>query len=88
MAFKEAGEFPAGLEGFPVAGEKLWRRVGRSRKKVVGHRSYPPSEIERTYLNNVTMIGDRLRLEGIDRVVYPSMSIKTLSWCTGVDLCI
>ena len=88
MAFKEAGEFPSGPEGFPVPGEKMWLRVGRSRKKVVGQRSYPLLEIERTYLDDATMIGDRLRSEGIDLVICPSMSIQTLSWCTGVELCI
>jgi hypothetical protein len=68
--------------------EKRWKRVGRSRKKVTAYRTQSFSEAFSAYFDQVDTIEDRLRAEGIDHVVRPSISVRWYRWGIGVDLCI
>lgn len=88
MAWKEAGDPPLrGTDLFEPC-EKEWKKVGRSRKKVISYRSHATPESQQNYYTKLRAIEMRMQTEGIDLVVSPSMSVETLSWCRGVSLCI
>lgn len=75
--------------GLRQRGEKRWKKVGRSRKKVVGYRrAAARSDSDRHYLARLAAVTQRLQSEGIDFAVSPSMVVETLNWCTGISLCI
>jgi hypothetical protein len=88
MAWAEAGDSPLPTSNLFEPSEKQWRKVGRSRKKVVAYRSPPTPDVQRDYYAKLNAIQQRRQDEGIDLMVHPSMSVKTLSWCTGISLCI
>jgi len=73
------------LSEFP--GPALYERQGRSRKKVVGYKSAPQAAEATDFFNRLDTAQRRIETEGIDLVVRPSMSVKTLDWCLGVELC-
>lgn len=88
MAWKEAGDPP--LRGADIfePSEKQWKKVGRSRKKVIAYRSHPMPDTQRDYYTKLRAIEMRMESDGIDLVVHPSMSVEILSWCRGVSICI
>lgn len=90
LAWREAGEPPdAGGDIFSRhTCKKIWKQVGRSRKKVVAYQTAPTPEARREYYDKLHAIEKRLESEGIDWEVQPSMSVKSYSWCFGVDLCV
>lgn len=67
--------------------EKCWKRVGRSRKKVVAYRTQGSSAEDREYFDSVASIEQRLQLEGIEYSVRPSITVRWYSWGIGVELC-
>lgn len=67
--------------------EKYWKRVGRSRKKVVGYRAQASSAEERSYFDAIAVKEDQLRLGGIEYSVRPSITVRRYSWGIGVELC-
>lgn len=87
-AWQEAGDPPGGDSDLFGPREKQWKKVGRSRKKVVSYRTMPPSEARRDHYAKFRAIKERMESEGIDFVVRPSISIQRLSWCIGVELCL
>jgi hypothetical protein len=88
MVWKEAGDPPLRFGDLFEPREKVWQKVGRSRKKVSSFRSPPTPETQENYYVKLFTIEKRMQVEGIDWVVRPSMSVETLSWCRGVSLCI
>lgn len=88
LAWQEAGESP--LSGGDMFGpaEKQFRKVGRSRKKLVAYRTEGPPEAMRDYYARHDEIESRIKAEGIDYEVRPSMTIQRLSWCMGIELCL
>jgi hypothetical protein len=88
LAWKEAGDPPARVADYLTSGEKQWKKVGRSRKKVESYLCAPTPDNVQEYYAKHSAIESRLESEGIDLVVRPSISVKRLSWCIGVDLCI
>lgn len=87
-ACQEAGDPPDRDSDIFGPSEKQWKKVGRSRKKVVCYRTMPPHEARQDYYAKLLAIEKRMESEGIDFVARPSMSIQRLSWCTGVELCL
>jgi len=67
--------------------ERQWKRVGRSRKQVVVHRTQWASEALRAYFDQVNAIEQRLMLEGIDYTVGVSMTMRRYRWGVGMELC-
>jgi hypothetical protein len=67
--------------------EKYWKRVGRSRKKVVGYRAQASLAEERSYFDTIAVKEDQLRLGGIKYSVRPSIAVRRYSWGIGVELC-
>lgn len=87
-AWQEAGDLPDGDADPFCSSEKQWKKVGRSRKKVVAYRSRPTSQARQDYYAKLRAIEERMEADGIDFEIRPSMSIQNLSWGTGVALCI
>jgi hypothetical protein len=88
MAWKEAGTPPVDGRDLFEPSEKIWKKVGRSRKKVVGYSGSPLPDAQREFYAKLEAIEIRMESEGIDLEIRPSISVKTISWCTGIDLCI
>lgn len=88
-AWAEVGEPPTSLcsPADPDSCTKQYERQGRSRKKVVGYKSAPQAAEATDFFNRLDTAQRRIETEGIDLVVRPSMSVKTLDWCLGVELC-
>jgi len=86
LAWKEAGDPPPRDTDF--FGEKQWKKVGRSRKKVISYLMRPISEIQQDYYAKLRTIETRMETGGIDLVVHPTLSVEILSWCRGISLCI
>jgi len=88
MAWNEAGTPPVDGRALFEPSEKVWKKVGRSRKKVVGYSGSQAPDIQREFYAKLEAIEMRMESEGIDLEIRPSISVKTISWCTGIDLCI
>ncbi len=86
LALKEAGDPPARSSDMLAASEKQWKKVGRSRKKVVSYLCQPTPDTRQVYYAKLRAIESRMESEGIDLVVRPSISVKRLAWCSGVEL--
>jgi hypothetical protein len=63
-----------------------YRRVGKSRKKIVSYTSRQPSQEQQKYYDNQRDIRERLSKEGVDFEVTASWKRERLSWSTGVSL--
>jgi hypothetical protein len=88
MAWQEAGDPPARSSDMFASSEKQWKKVGRSRKKVASYLCGPTPDSMLDYYAKLDAIESRLGAEGIDLVVRPSISVKRLAWCSGVELCV
>ena len=84
-AFEIAG--PAPIES-PVEQQMLGKPM-RSKRSISCRQSgdFGLSGRLVEYFDQVHAIEDRLRNEGIDHVVTPSLRIRHYSWGTGMDLC-
>lgn len=88
QAWAEMGDPPRRTGDMFDDALKNWKRVGRSRKKVVSYTMRPLSDESRSYYDQLRNTELRIQAEGIDLVVRPSIEVKTIAWCTGVSLCI
>lgn len=65
---------------------KNYKRVGRSRKKLVSYTMREPSAEQRKHYDLLNSTNARLSLEGIDLDVSASWKWERLSWAMGVRL--
>lgn len=63
-----------------------YRKVGRSRKKIVSYLCRQPSPEMQTYYECLREHEENLSLEGIDFEVHASSRRERLDWATGVSL--
>ena len=85
LAQEQAGEFP--FDDWLTQGAiPNYRKVGRSRKKIVSYTCRPPSEASRAYFQRLRALEQDMSMQGIDRDVRPSSKRKRLSWATGLEL--
>lgn len=84
-AYEEAGLMPE--DSAPWSEEKRWKRVGRSRKRVVTYRTQGWSDQMKAYFERVDAIEERLRQEGIDYEARPSLVVRWYRWGIGMELC-
>jgi hypothetical protein len=72
-----------------LAEQRMLDRPTRYRRQIGGKQPDGLSLSDRLieYFDNVNAIEDRLRDEGIDHVVFPSLKISHHPWGTGMDLC-
>jgi len=84
-AWSEAGKPPhdGGLFGDFTPN---YKRIGRSRKKIVSYTTQPAQGELRQYYGKLDAITKRLQHDGIDFEVSPGWRRERLSWATGVAL--
>lgn len=80
-----AGEDP-GDDWISEGSTPNYRRVGKSRKKIVSYTCRTPSGEQEQYYIALRDIERRLAAEGIDFEVEASWQRQRLSWATGVEL--
>jgi hypothetical protein len=68
--------------------KKQYKKVGKSRKKVVSFRMGSLSEDQSNYYDQLNCLEEKMRTEGIDLTIKPSMKIEIKSWCRMVELCV
>ncbi|OIN92145.1 MAG: hypothetical protein AUJ20_08585 [Comamonadaceae bacterium CG1_02_60_18] len=85
QAWQEAG--PGPQDNWLTEGAtKNYRKVGRSRKKLVSYTCRKPSAQQRQHYDVLRDIENRLKADGIDFDVTPSWKWERLSWAMGVSL--
>lgn len=67
-------------------GTTNYRRVGKSRKRIVSYTCRQPSEAQRAHYDKLREIESRLQAEGIAFEVRPSWSMSRLNWAMGIEL--
>ena len=82
---EEAGDNP-GDNWLSDGSTTNYRRVGKSRKKIVSYTSRQPSQEQRKYYDTLRENRERLSRDGIDFEVTTSWKRERLSWATGVSL--
>jgi hypothetical protein len=63
-----------------------YRKVGRSRKKIVSYTCRPPSEAQSQYYERLRALEQEISSQGMECEVRPSVKRERLSWATGLDL--
>ena len=85
QSWKEAGDSPNDdwlFEGCTTN----YKRVGKSRKKIVSYTSRPPSDEQQRYYDKLRDSRERLAGEGIELDVSPSWKRERLNWADGISL--
>ncbi len=77
------GDWLADIRSRPVR-----KKVGRSRTRIVAYEQCEPSAACQAYYARLRAEEDRIAAAGIDLIVRPSLSRRTLDWCTGLELCV
>lgn len=86
-SWQEAGKGPQ--DNWLTEGStKNYRKVGRSRKKLVSYTSRKPSEAQTQHYDLLRDIRQRLSAEGIDLAVAASWKWERLTWAMGVSLAV
>lgn len=81
----EAGDNPG--DDWLLSGSTTnYRRVGKSRKKIVSYTSRQPSQEQQKYYDSLRENRERLSRDGIDIEATTSWKRERLSWATGVSL--
>ncbi|MDO9204135.1 hypothetical protein [Methylotenera sp.] len=87
LAWQEAGDPPLHGADLFERSEKQWKKVGRSRKKVISYVTRQTPDAQWAYYDKLNSIEMRMQSEGIDSVISPSLSVEILPWCRGISLC-
>lgn len=85
VAWEEAGDSPRD-NWLTKDSTPNYKRVGKSRKKIVSYTCRQPSAEQRQYYDKLHNAQKRLVAEGIDYRVEPSYSRERLTWATGISL--
>ena len=85
LAWQEAGDGPRD-NWLTEGGTKNYRKVGRSRKKLVSYTSRQPSQEQSQHYDLLRNIEKRLSADGIDSDVAVSWKWERLTWAMGVSL--
>jgi hypothetical protein len=82
--------YPAELTQSKIlAGKKYYKKVGKSRKKVLSYGMGSLfSDEERLHYQQYSLLVGKMCTEGIDLTIKPSMKIEIHSWCRHVELCV
>ncbi|MBU0589190.1 MAG: hypothetical protein KJ852_16595 [Gammaproteobacteria bacterium] len=84
-SWQEAGDGPRD-NWLTDGGTKNYRRVGRSRKKLVSYTIRQPSAEQRQHYDLLQGILERLTTEGIDLEVSINWKWKRMAWAMGLSL--
>ena len=63
-----------------------YRKVGRSRKKIVSYTCRPPSEAQSQYYESLRALEQKVSAQGVECEVCPSAKRQRLPWATGLEL--
>jgi len=85
QSWQEAGDDP-GDDWLLEGSTPNYRKVGRSRKKIVSYTCRQPSEEQRRYYDKLDAVCKRLSVEGIDFDVTASWKQERLNWADGISL--
>ena len=85
LSWKEAGDNPSDNWLFDGSTTN-YRRVGKSRKKIVSYTSRQPSQEQQKYYDMLRESRQRLSRDGIDLDVATSWKRERLPWATGVSI--
>jgi hypothetical protein len=85
QAWEEAGE-PPKSDGLFSGNTANYRKIGKSRKKIISYTCRKPSEERREYYDKLRNIEKRLQATGIESEVALSWKRERLNWATGVSL--
>jgi len=85
QSWQEAGEDP-GDDWLFEGSTTNYRKVGKSRKKIISYTSRQPSDEQRMYYDKLDAIRKRMAAEGIDFDVATSWTRERLNWATGISL--
>jgi len=77
------GDWLAEMRSRPVR-----KKIGKSRTRIVAYEQGEQSAGYKTYYARLRAEEDRIAAAGIDLIVRPSLSRRTLDWCTGLELCV
>jgi len=67
-------------------GKKHYKKVGRSRKVLIGTSSRPTSPVMRDYYQKLWQTERDLEAQGIDFTVEPKLTVTRMDWAMGMDL--
>jgi hypothetical protein len=88
-AWAAAGEPPTRRDWLAdMRSRPVRKKVGRSRTRIVAYGQGEPNAEYQAYYARLRAEEDRIAAAGIDLIVRPSLSQRTLDWCTGLELCI
>lgn len=85
VAYRQVGKSP-GSDPLVDGRTANYRRVGKSRKKIVTYTCRPPSSEQQAYYDALFKLEKTLSNEGIDFEVRASWRRERLNWATGVAL--
>jgi hypothetical protein len=85
QSWQEAGEDPSDDWLFESSITN-YRKVGKSRKKIISYTSRQTSKDQRMYYDKLNAIQKRMADEGIDFDVATSWKRERLNWATGISL--
>lgn len=85
QSWKEAGDNPSDDWLFDGCTTN-YRKVGKSRKKIVSYTSRQPSDEQRQYYDKLGAIRKRMATEGINFDVAISWKRERLNWADGIRL--
>jgi hypothetical protein len=77
---------PPASDWWQEGGEKRYRKLGRSRKRVIGIASGPTTAPWSDYFAALKAREDELARSGIDLDIRPSMRVGWYKWATAIDL--
>jgi hypothetical protein len=85
LSREEVGDDPD--KGWLTHGStKNYKRVGKSRKKIISYTSRQPSEEQQHHYDRLRDCRDRLAQEGIEFEVKASWTRERLNWATSIEL--
>lgn len=85
LSRKEAGDGPKD-DWISDGCTTNYRKIGKSRKKIVSYTSRQPSEEQQMHYDKLRDIRKRMKTEGIEFDVSASLKRERLSWATGISL--
>lgn len=87
-AWAAVGAPPPGDRLADMRSHPVLKKAGKSRKRIVAYESGPRDAAWDDYYARLAAAEDRIAAEGIDFAVPPTLTRRTLDWCTGLELCI
>lgn len=86
QSFAAVGDMPKAADSLLDGVEKHYKRVGKSRKRIVSYGMPPFSETQTVYYDALRAARKHLSTVGVELKVQPTWKRKRLDWATSVSL--